>query len=324
MPINGSGTISCIDPAVAPVVQQIKAEKQAEADRQAQATGQNVNIPYTLDYEASVQIEALATVQAEIDRAVQAEQAEQDTAKQNTRCPLNSFVAGTRVLLANGTSEPIQEVRVGDRIENATPGSQAVAAHTVTEIHRTDGDRDFVAVVITTPAGTATIDSTAHHLFYDLTLATWVDAAALAPGDRLQTTGDGSATVQAVRTYTAADRTYNLSVDGVHTYYVLAGATPVLVHNEDPLPTQTKGRNQPLTSKQASDLAAYLGYRDTGQRLKGQKIFTNGKTFISQDIGDGNGSHNGGTWKIAKSAKDLGSKTTRTATTDALLNEIGC
>jgi hypothetical protein len=85
-----------------------------------------------------------------------------------------------------------------------------------------------------------------------------------------------------------------------------------------------QGRNQPLTSKQATDLAKYLGYRDSGQRLKGQKIFQNGKSFISQDIGNGDGSHNGGTWKIAKSIKDLGSKSTRMATTDALLTPIGC
>ncbi|MBT2487688.1 toxin C-terminal domain-containing protein [Streptomyces sp. ISL-96] len=58
--------------------------------------------------------------------------------------------------------------------------------------------------------------------------------------------------------------------------------------------------------------------------MKEQTVFTNGKTFISQDIGNGDGSHNGGTWKIAKSVEDLGAKATRTATTDALLNKIGC
>jgi hypothetical protein len=102
------------------------------------------------------------------------------------------------------------------------------------------------------------------------------------------------------------------------------GTTPILVHNDDVLPTQLQGRNQPLTSKQATDLAKYLGYRDAGQRLKGQKIFTNGKAYISQDIGSGDGSHNGGTWKIANSIKALGSKASREAATDALLNPIGC
>ncbi|MEU0529100.1 hypothetical protein [Amycolatopsis tolypomycina] len=34
-----------------------------------------------------------------------------------------------------------------------------------------------------------------------------------------------------LRHYAAAKRTYNLTVAIVHTYYVLAGDTPVLVHN---------------------------------------------------------------------------------------------
>ncbi|MEU9625181.1 hypothetical protein, partial [Streptomyces sp. NPDC048155] len=33
------------------------------------------------------------------------------------------------------------------------------------------------------------------------------------------------------KAYTAHRTTYDLSIDGLHTYYVLAGATPVLVHN---------------------------------------------------------------------------------------------
>ncbi|MFJ2134392.1 NucA/NucB deoxyribonuclease domain-containing protein [Streptomyces sp. NPDC087845] len=33
------------------------------------------------------------------------------------------------------------------------------------------------------------------------------------------------------KAYTASRTTYDLSIDGLHTYYVLAGETPVLVHN---------------------------------------------------------------------------------------------
>ncbi|MFE5570659.1 toxin C-terminal domain-containing protein [Amycolatopsis japonica] len=72
------------------------------------------------------------------------------------------------------------------------------------------------------------------------------------------------------------------------------------------------------------DLAKYLGYKKTSFRVRGQPVFTNGKTFISQDIGSGDGSHSGGTWKIANSVDDPGRKSTRSGTTDALLNKIGC
>jgi hypothetical protein len=37
--------------------------------------------------------------------------------------------------------------------------------------------------------------------------------------------------IGAVRAYRGASRTYDLTVDKVHTYYVLAGATALLVHN---------------------------------------------------------------------------------------------
>ncbi|MBN3574308.1 hypothetical protein JYA57_14665 [Vibrio neptunius] len=49
------------------------------------------------------------------------------------------------------------------------------------------------------------------------------------------------------------------------------------------------------------------------------------KLYISRDVGsgDGNGAHNGGVWKMAKSVKELGSKKTRLGTYDADLNKIG-
>jgi hypothetical protein len=45
-------------------------------------------------------------------------------------------------------------------------------------------------------------------------------------------TDDGTtAIVTANHPFTKHARTYNLTVEGLHTYYVLAGQTPVLVHN---------------------------------------------------------------------------------------------
>jgi RHS repeat-associated protein len=85
----------------------------------------------------------------------------------------------------------------------------------------------------------------------------------------------------------------------------------------DALPTQIKGKTLRLTNARARDLANYLGYRATGQDIFGETVFTNGKTFIVQDIS----SHSGKTWKLATSISGLLSKTTSTA--DALLTEIG-
>ncbi|GAA2662769.1 polymorphic toxin-type HINT domain-containing protein [Streptomyces lunalinharesii] len=239
LPINGSGTMSCVAAGTAPVVQRIKAEKQREADAQARATRRPVRIPYTLNFQAQVQITAMAFAKAEIAQKVKAQQAERGQAVERAKedagpepdCSKDSFVAGTPVLMADASTEPIQRLKVGDRIANAAPRSGAVQQHTVSAVVVTDDDRDFVTLTIAGPRGTGTVRSTAHHLFYDVTTARWTEASALGRGDRVQTTGTAVATVREVRAYRAAVRTYNLSVDGVHTYYVLAGDTPVLVHN---------------------------------------------------------------------------------------------
>ncbi|KUL38705.1 hypothetical protein ADL22_17530 [Streptomyces sp. NRRL F-4489] len=242
LPVNGGGTMSCVAAGTAPIVQRIKAQKQREAEAQARATRRPVRIPYTINFRAQVQIMAMASARAEIERRVKAQQADRnravETAKENAGpapdCARDSFVAGTPVLTAGGGSEgaeAIEKLRPGDEIRNAAPGSGTLQRHGVGAVIVTDTDRDFVRLTVAGPHGSGTIRSTAHHLFYDAAAGSWKQAAALRPGDRLQTTGQGTATVREVRPYRAAARTYNLSVDGVHTYYVLAGDTPVLVHN---------------------------------------------------------------------------------------------
>ena len=76
-----------------------------------------------------------------------------------------------------------------------------------------------------------TITTTAHHLFWSVGTGAWVPALDLKPGDQLETPGSGRVSVAAARRYQDRVRTFNLTVDAVHTYYVLAGDTPVLVHN---------------------------------------------------------------------------------------------
>lgn len=59
----------------------------------------------------------------------------------------------------------------------------------------------------------------------------WIDANNLRPGDRLLQADGGLAPVESVRLYDVSDATvHNLTVAGLHTYYVLADE-PVLVHN---------------------------------------------------------------------------------------------
>ncbi|THA49427.1 LamG-like jellyroll fold domain-containing protein [Streptomyces sp. A1136] len=92
-----------------------------------------------------------------------------------------------------------------------------------------------VASVLPADADDVTVNGTIltttyHHPFYDQTQSSFVDAQDLHPGDILQTP-TGTAQVTSVRLYHANATTYDLTIDGLHTYYVLAGASPVLVHN---------------------------------------------------------------------------------------------
>ncbi|OAH14145.1 LamG-like jellyroll fold domain-containing protein [Streptomyces jeddahensis] len=76
----------------------------------------------------------------------------------------------------------------------------------------------------------ARLTTTFHHPFYDETQTAFVEAKDLRTGDVLQTP-TGTAEVTGVRLYHRNTTTYDLTIGSLHTYYVEAGDTPVLVHN---------------------------------------------------------------------------------------------
>ncbi len=159
----------------------------------------------------------------------------------------HSFAGSVRVLLANGDDKPIDQVRPGDRVLSSVPGTDDAETHTVEKVIVTTTDRDFVdltiapirprkgvkkavAAAMAVVTAAATLTTTFHHPFYDETKAAFVAAADVTAGDVLQTP-TGEAVVRAQRRYHAVGITYDLTVNGLHTYYVMAGTTPILVHN---------------------------------------------------------------------------------------------
>ncbi|WP_405587877.1 polymorphic toxin-type HINT domain-containing protein [Streptomyces sp. NBC_01190] len=144
-----------------------------------------------------------------------------------------SFSPETQVLMENGKPEQIKDIKPGDKVEAANPDDgQHVGPRlvTATYLHL---DSDLVDVVIREQSGaTSTTHTTNKHPFWDDTTHTWVRAGALIPGHTLITSTDQRVRVVAVRHLASpAEGMYNLTVDQLHTYYVLAGTTPVLVHN---------------------------------------------------------------------------------------------
>ncbi|MCL8017490.1 ricin-type beta-trefoil lectin domain protein [Streptomyces sp. AS02] len=148
-----------------------------------------------------------------------------------TTCKVNSFPGDTLVLMADGSRRAIRDVREGDRVMAADPTTGALRPEPVTDTFRHDTER-LVTIAL---AGGSSLDTTAGHKIRTDERG-WVLASDLRPGDRL-IGADG--TLRAVtevrdRPGLAPRRVYDLTVDGLHTFYVRtegAAAADVMVHN---------------------------------------------------------------------------------------------
>jgi hypothetical protein len=143
----------------------------------------------------------------------------------------NCFPAGTGVLMGDGSRKDIEDVRPGDRVLATDPVSGRTAVQEVTRRIVTQDDKRFNELTLATPAGAERVTATDRHPFWSPSQRGWVDADALAPGMSLLTDDGTTVEVSANRAFIDSAPTYNLTVDGLHTFYVFAGTTPVLVHN---------------------------------------------------------------------------------------------
>ncbi|MEU1439680.1 toxin C-terminal domain-containing protein, partial [Streptomyces sp. NPDC005786] len=172
----------------------------------------------------------------------------------------HSFPPGTRVLLADGRAVPIEAVRAGDRVEATDPAGGLTRARRVERLITTYDDKDFTRLVVRTAGGPAALTATDTHPFWVVGQRGWTDAGDITPGMELRSPDGSVLSVAGVSRYTQRRTTHDLTVNGLHTYYVLAGQTPVLVHNDN---------CNSLTRKQADDVADYLGYTKTNKRSAG-------------------------------------------------------
>ncbi|MEV6964289.1 LamG-like jellyroll fold domain-containing protein [Hamadaea sp. NPDC051192] len=153
-------------------------------------------------------------------------------------CRVNSFDPDTRVLMADGSTRPIKDVRPGDEVLTGDTDTGRTEANAVTQLHRNeDTTLTNVTVRDITTGASYTIRTTDEHPFWDATNNRWVDAADLPVGTRLATVGGAhGGVVERVTSWVSLATMYNLTIDDIHTYYVLAGDAPVLVHNDDDNP----------------------------------------------------------------------------------------
>jgi hypothetical protein len=141
-------------------------------------------------------------------------------------CRKNSFPAGTQVLMADGSRKAIDTITTDDRLLATDPQTGETRPEPVTDTfsHRADQ-----LVAITFADGGRVLTTPGHRMY--VTGHGWTIVSELAAGDRLRTPDGKTDIVAGLRTLTAPQTVWDLTVDDLHTFYVLAGAKPVLVHN---------------------------------------------------------------------------------------------
>jgi RHS repeat-associated protein len=148
----------------------------------------------------------------------------------------NSFTPNTKVLMADGSAKAIKDVKVGDKVLATDPETGETRVETVTAEIKGQGVKRLVKITVDIDgkegSKTAEVTATDGHPFWVPELGEWIDATDLKSGEWLRTGAGTLVQITAVERWTALGATvHNLTVSTVHTYYVLAGATPVLVHN---------------------------------------------------------------------------------------------
>ena len=146
------------------------------------------------------------------------------------RSGCNSFVAGTLVLLADGSLVPIEDLVRGDLVRTTDPYTGETSDQPVIATITGTGTKHLIAVVTDATAFTAT----AGHPIW-VQAQGWTDAADLEVGDQLTGSGGQVHTITEVTDLgpLANQTVYNLSVSTTHTYYIATddGNLDTLVHN---------------------------------------------------------------------------------------------
>ncbi|QHE99007.1 DUF637 domain-containing protein [Pseudomonas cannabina] len=178
------------------------------------------------------------------------------------------FAAGTKVSTPSG-DRAIESLKVGDVVwSKPEKGGKPFAAKILATHQRSDQPIYRLKLKSVRDDGTAageTLLVTPSHPFYVPAKRDFIPVINLKPGDLLQSLADGdsentSSEVESLELYLPVGKTYNLSVDVGHTFYV--GELKTWVHNTGPC-----------------DLPeGYFGGKATGEVVPSSPIVTSGAT----------------------------------------------
>jgi hypothetical protein len=93
-----------------------------------------------------------------------------------------SSLAGTDVLMADGTTKDIEDIKIGDKVTATDPETGETGPREVTHLIITEDDKHFNELSIATPEGIENLTATYEHPFGSPSEDRWVDAGDLRPG----------------------------------------------------------------------------------------------------------------------------------------------
>jgi len=153
--------------------------------------------------------------------------------------PSNSskcFPPGTLVLMADGSTKAIEDIREGDQVlANDPENAGKPEPKEVTCIANGEAIRLIELAFDKDSNGTedGKFKATGRHPIWTENSG-WKGAEDIRVGDLMLTSDGSRLTVTKTAETRGYTKTYNLTVDEVHTFYVVADGTPVLVHNQPP------------------------------------------------------------------------------------------
>jgi RHS repeat-associated protein len=204
----------------------------------------------------------------------------------------NSFAAGTTVLMADGTTAPIEDVHIGDLVWTTDPITGESSAQPVLNTITGTGDKHLIDIRVLGSA--EPIVATANHPVW-VEGRGWTNAEDLSVGDRMRGASGGLLVIAAMHDegWLSSQTVYNLSVATTHTFFVLSGATDesVLTHNASScsLPV-AKGAWQHIMERHVNQTSQWA-HKSVFDSKNKSKIYRMMKTTVRKGSKDADGNY---------------------------------
>ncbi len=190
-------------------------------------------------------------------------------------CKISStgcFVAGTQVLLADGSSKSIEDVETDDEILAYNPETDQTEKRRVVRSYVHEDKPTYDVVV----EGGSTVTATAEHPFM-VKGKGYVPVDDLEQGDRLVRPDGSTVEVLYVRATGETVTVHNVEVEGLHNYYVQVGKQWLLVHNSCGVPDLVTAQDGSVISRSTVDRT--ISFQRQARHILGRAEYAGGSYF---------------------------------------------